>query len=244
VRLLLADAKAFAESGVTLAVRHESGPVQMSRCVCQTPTCFACQQAALHLPATAELAGAAAASAATRPKLPGMWTHLPVVTGAGMRGRVAALWTGVGATLARDVPFSALYWQLLEPIRHAMLPAEDPGSGGGSSSPSGGGGGAGSPAAATRRQIIVANLVAGSTAGAIAAAVTTPLDVVKTRAQLSAGSADGGGSGSIRAMLRSLHADGGVRALFAGVGPRAVRAAPACAIVVASYEAIKTLYAE
>ncbi len=48
-----------------------------------------------------------------------MWAHLPAAAGAGVRGRVAALWTGVGATLARDVPFSAIYWQLLEPIRQA-----------------------------------------------------------------------------------------------------------------------------
>lgn len=32
------------------------------------------------------------------------------------------LWTGVGATLARDVPFSALYWGMVEPIRAALLP--------------------------------------------------------------------------------------------------------------------------
>jgi solute carrier family 25 protein 39/40 len=32
------------------------------------------------------------------------------------------MWTGVGATLARDVPFSALYWGLVEPIRTTLLP--------------------------------------------------------------------------------------------------------------------------
>ena len=70
-----------------------------------------------------------------------------------MRGRVAALWTGTGATLARDVPFSALYWQLLEPIRQWLLPHD------------------GHPP--SRGHVIAANLVAGSTAGAIAAAVST-----------------------------------------------------------------------
>ena len=120
-----------------------------------------------------------------------MWAHLPTVAGGGVRGRVAAAWTGVGATLARDVPFSALYWQLLEPIRHALLPHE----GVGKTGTIGGGGGSSIATAggqpATRRQVIVANLVAGSVAGAVAAAVTTPLDVVKTRAQLAAGSEPG-----------------------------------------------------
>lgn len=31
------------------------------------------------------------------------------------------LWLGVGAQLARDVPFSAIYWSMVEPIRRAML---------------------------------------------------------------------------------------------------------------------------
>ena len=42
--------------------------------------------------------------------------------------------------------------------------------------------------------------------------------------------------------LRKVGRDGGARALFAGVGPRALRAAPACAIVLASYEALKAVY--
>lgn len=68
-----------------------------------------------------------------------------------------------GATLARDVPFSALYWSGLEPIRRAMLPVN--------SRPS-------------QAQIMTANFVAGTVGGGLAAAVTTPLDVVKTRLQV------------------------------------------------------------
>lgn len=93
--------------------------------------------------------------------------------------------------------------------------------------------------------MITANLVAGSTAGAVAAAATTPLDVVKTRAQLHPGSgAPAESAAGIVASLKQIASSGGVRALFTGVVPRAVRAAPACAIVVASYEAIKTLYGD
>ena len=52
--------------------------------------------------------GATAAAATPR----GIWAHVPEVRSGGVAGRVAALWTGVGATLARDVPFSAIYWQV------------------------------------------------------------------------------------------------------------------------------------
>jgi solute carrier family 25 protein 39/40 len=30
---------------------------------------------------------------------------------------IRILWTGVGAQLARDVPFSAICWSVLEPVR-------------------------------------------------------------------------------------------------------------------------------
>jgi hypothetical protein len=69
-----------------------------------------------------------------------------------------------GATLARDVPFSAIYWSSLEPIRRALLPPD--------------------AGRASHAQIIWANFAAGTVGGGLAAAVTTPLDVVKTRTQV------------------------------------------------------------
>ena len=62
-------------------------------------------------------------------------------------------------------------------------------------------------------------------------------DVVKTRVQL------GGteGSHAVVPALRQLAAEGGLRSLFTGVGPRMLRAGPACAIVLASYELLKTV---
>ncbi len=35
-------------------------------------------------------------------------------------GKVRTLWTGVGATLLKDVPFAALYWSLLEPFKRML----------------------------------------------------------------------------------------------------------------------------
>ena len=155
------------------------------------------------------------ASGRRAPRTP-IWAHLQLEKGSSMSARVRTLWTGVGATLARDVPFSALYWGVLEPIRGRILR---------------------DPQQVSASEIAFANLTAGAIAGGAAAAITTPLDVVKTRAQLS-----GKESKPILRSLRELAAQGGVRSLFTGVGPRAARAAPACAIVVASYEVLKSVY--
>lgn len=59
-------------------------------------------------------------------------------------------------------------------------------------------------------------------------------DVVKTRMQLHEGRPQG-----MLATLQEVAGRQGVRGLFAGVTPRAMKAAPACAIVLASYECMK-----
>ena len=66
----------------------------------------------------------------------------------------ALMLAGVGATLARDVPFSAIYWGSLEPIRRSLLPSDQ---------------------GATAGQVLAANCCAGGLGGAAAAAITTPL---------------------------------------------------------------------
>eukprot|EP00798_Chlamydomonas_sp_ICE-L_P006182 gene6182-2798_t len=122
------------------------------------------------------------------------------------------LWSGVGATIARDVPFTAIYWSLLEPSRKLLLekheqPAND--------------------------QVFAANMASGAGAGAIAAIATTPADVLKTRLQTSGGK-------SID-VLRQIWREERVAGLMRGWAPRAARAAPACAIVISSYELLKTI---
>jgi solute carrier family 25, member 39/40 len=71
-------------------------------------------------------------------------------------------------------------------------------------------------------------------AGAVAAFLTTPLDVLKTRRQVESGG--GGGGGSTAGMLARIAQAEGPLALFAGVAPRLAKVAPSCAIMIASYE--------
>jgi solute carrier family 25, member 39/40 len=170
----------------------------------------------------------------------GLLTGLAAALGGAPAGspRWQVLWRGAGATLARDVPFSALYWAALEPLRRALVKLE--------------GAESGDTLAVTR-----ANVVAGSTAGALAAALTTPLDALKTLRQVGGG---GGGASALSlacacadcvlphthsrsalgkgtlSLLRTLNSRG---QLFVGVLPRALRAAPACGIVLAAYEVLK-----
>ena len=71
-------------------------------------------------------------------------------------------------------------------------------------------------------------------AGGLAGAVTTPLDVVKTRTQLLAHE-----SHPLLSTLWAIAAREGPAGLFQGWSARAAKAAPACAIVLSAYEVLK-----
>lgn len=94
----------------------------------------------------------------------------------------------------------------------------------------GGGGGVDTPV----------HLLSGVGAGVLAAAATVPADVVKTRWQAGERGAPGGPAG-VAAVARGIVAAEGLRGLTRGVGPRVAKVAPSCAIMMASYEALKGL---
>ncbi|XP_027115365.1 mitochondrial carrier protein MTM1-like [Coffea eugenioides] len=128
------------------------------------------------------------------------------------------LWTGLGAQLVRDVPFSAICWSTLEPARRRILGLM------GDKTSVGG--------------VLGANFCAGFTAGSLAAAFTCPLDVARTWRQIE--------KDPVRALrmttrqtLLEIWRDGGIKGLFTGVGPRVARAGPSVGIVVSFYEVVK-----
>ncbi|KAJ0099134.1 hypothetical protein Patl1_20304 [Pistacia atlantica] len=128
------------------------------------------------------------------------------------------LWTGMGTQLARDVPFSAICWSTLEPIRRRLLTLV----------------GEESNAAG----VLGANFSAGFVAGSLAAGATCPLDVAKTRRQIEKDPARALRM-TTRQTLIEVWRDSGMKGLFTGVGPRVARAGPSVGIVVSFYEVVK-----
>ncbi|XP_022890336.1 mitochondrial carrier protein MTM1 [Olea europaea var. sylvestris] len=128
------------------------------------------------------------------------------------------LWTGLGAQLARDVPFSAICWSTLEPVRRRLLSY------------------VGDEANAV--SVLGTNFSAGFVAGSLAAAATCPLDVAKTRRQIERDPTRAL-SMTTRQTLVEVWRDGGMKGLFTGVGPRVGRAGPSVGIVVSFYEVVK-----
>ncbi|KAJ9543564.1 hypothetical protein OSB04_023271 [Centaurea solstitialis] len=92
---------------------------------------------------------------------------------------------------------------------------------------------------------LVVHATAGAAAGALAAAVTTPLDVVKTQLQCQGVcGCDRYVNGSIRDVLRTIVKKDGYRGLLRGWMPRMMFHAPAAAICWSTYEAGKSFFQE
>lgn len=159
-------------------------------------------------------------------KPPGVWKTLvgvvsPVNSVNSFQNSIQSyrlLWTGLGAQLARDVPFSAICWSTLEPVRRKLL------------------GMVGDEASATT--VFGANFSAGFVAGILAASATCPLDVARTRRQIE-NDPERALRMTTRQTLVEIWRDGGFKGFFAGVGPRVARAGPSVGIVVSFYEVVK-----
>lgn len=131
----------------------------------------------------------------------------------------ASLWRGMGPTLLRDVPFSALYW-----VSYEYVKSRNP-----------------DPSFAT-------TFVGGAVSGTFAAMCTTPFDVIKTHKQMEVGELKGAAlkqqTRSTFKLLVILCRKQGFASLFTGIGARLAKIAPACAIMISSYEYGKKYYRE
>lgn len=139
---------------------------------------------------------------------------------------IFSLWRGLYPMLLRDVPFSIFYWIAYEYLKYEIL--------------------------STKFGHHYSNLVpllAGSVSGASAAVLTNPLDVVKTHMQVSLGEYAKGqvrqmGTGSLYDIMQKVVSKHGIIGLYAGLVPRVAKIAPACAIMISSYEAFKKYFTE
>jgi len=134
-----------------------------------------------------------------------------VISEVGVRG----LFTGAGACLLRDIPFSAIYFTLYGNLKKYNTDEND--------------------------YISPLNLFGSSTlAGVISAGTVTPADVIKTRLQVKS---EGGVkySGIIDCFQRIVKEEG-AKALFKGTIPRILIISPLFGITLATYELLKDFF--
>ena len=132
-------------------------------------------------------------------------------------GRVASeLYRGAGITIAREIPFTVLQFTMWESMKEGYVKKYPECQGQVPASTS---------------------AVFGSIAGAVAAGLTTPLDVVKTRVML-ARRTDGEGAAKVRVrdVVRGIARDEGFGAFWRGVAPRVTWIGIGGAVFLGSYQ--------
>lgn len=167
----------------------------------------------------------------------------------GTHGYVS-LWRGLTLTLWRDVPFSGLYWWGYETIRARLTDMREETRGRSIDRVE-------SLQNARRRsqsqenhmETFVDSFTAGALSGTFASIVTTPFDVGKTRTQVYR-DAPQGLAGKVHApeemnmmrLLWHIFKTEGASGLWRGWIPRVLKVAPACAIMISSYEVGKRAF--
>lgn len=153
-----------------------------------------------------------------------------------------SLWRGLSLTLWRDVPFSAFYWwgyeygrERLHDIRDRAIP-HDPAFGNRKRTRS----------ELSHSAVLTDSFLAGAGSGAIAAFVTTPFDVGKTRQQTvmhdpKVRMKDLPENRTMPRFLYHIWCKDGASGLFKGWAARCLKVAPACAIMISSYEVGKKM---
>ncbi|XP_048004094.1 probable mitochondrial glutathione transporter SLC25A40 isoform X1 [Leguminivora glycinivorella] len=140
-----------------------------------------------------------------------------VVKYEGFRG----LFRGLGSTLLRDVPFSGIYWTTFETTKRKFS----------------------QPGANPEKNTFLFNFFCGSVAGSLAAFITLPFDVVKTHQQIELGEKEiysdikhRQRASNMQDIAKNIYRNHGIKGLFTGLLPRIFKVAPACAIMIATFE--------
>lgn len=131
---------------------------------------------------------------------------------------ISTLFRGLQITLWRDVPFSGIYWLGYEWFKRKIASMLD---------------------SRKNSHLFLNAFVSGLLLGLIAAVMTHPFDVGKTRLQIERTH----DQPQMFRFLWKIYVNEGPRALFSGLPPRVMKIAPACAMMISSYEIGKKLFA-
>ncbi|KAI7782268.1 pet8 related protein [Diaporthe eres] len=135
----------------------------------------------------------------------------------GLPGVWRELYRGWGITILREVPFTVIQFPLWEALKSYSRRRQQQSGGGG-------GGSTGADVSAGESALY------GSVSGGVAAAVTTPLDVLKTRVMLSTKRQ------RVWDVVTGILREHGVRPFFAGIGPRVMWISIGGAVFLGSYQ--------
>ncbi|KZF25004.1 putative mitochondrial carrier protein [Xylona heveae TC161] len=156
-----------------------------------------------------QVQGEALKSSENAPRRSAMW----IVKNLGILG----LYRGASACLARDVPFSAIYFPTYNHLKRDYF-GESP----------------------NKRLGILQLLTAGAIAGMPAAYLTTPFDVIKTRLQVEARKGETKYR-NLRHCAATVFKEEGIKAFFKGGPARVLRSSPQFGFTLAAYEVLQHL---
>lgn len=135
-----------------------------------------------------------------------------------------SLWRGWAPTILRDVPFSAMYWYNYEVLKKWLCVKSG-----------------------LYEPTFMISFTSGALSGSFAAVVTLPFDVVKTQKQTQLWIYENPKISmplhtSTWAIIKNIIAKDGFPGLFTGLIPRLIKIAPACAIMISTYEFGKSFF--
>ncbi|XP_025749736.1 mitochondrial glutathione transporter SLC25A40-like [Callorhinus ursinus] len=135
-----------------------------------------------------------------------------------------SLWRGWIPTVLRDVPFSAMYWYNYEVLKKWLCAKSG-----------------------LYEPTFMINFTSGALSGSFAAVATLPFDVVKTQKQTQLWTYESHKISmplpmSTCTIMKNIVAKNGFAGLFTGLIPRLIKIAPACAIMISTYEFGKAFF--